>query len=197
MENEIEIWKDIEGYEGLYQISNYGRVKSLERIEKKTLNQGEIYCVFKEKILKSRKSYQKRRSIYYYVILYKNKKANTLAIHRLIAHHFIQPIFNTDLVVNHKDLNGLNNDISNLEVITQNENITHYHNSIEKVNDVNKRINNYYNPIYQYDLNGNFICEWKSQNEAIRNGYNKHINDVLIGKRKTSGNSFWSYTKLH
>ena len=191
MEDKEEIFKDIEGYEGLYQISNYGRVKSLERL---VYNNGVTQRVLKEKILINSKTNSKVniRNYYYKVTLTKNCKSKTFLLHRLIAHHFIQPIFNTNLVVNHIDSNGLNNDLSNIEVTTYKLNTLHYQNSENRKIDVKKR----YKKIYQYDLNGNFIKEWENSNIAIKSGYSRHICSVLLGKRNKSGNSFWSYTKL-
>lgn len=96
-----EIWKDIEGYEGLYQVSNFGRVKSLGRFKKN--NQ------IKEKILKPRIN----SSGYKQVSLY-NKFQKTYSVHRLVAKAFIPNPDNLPQV-NHKDENKLNNHVNNLE----------------------------------------------------------------------------------
>ena len=100
-----EIWKDIIGYEGLYQISNYGRVKSFKKS--------------KEKILKNNVS----KNGYYKVTLIKNKEATTKKNHQLVAIHFLnhKPC-GMKLVVNHKDFNKLNNHVDNLEIVTAREN---------------------------------------------------------------------------
>lgn len=104
MEIEVgEVWKDIKGYEGLYQVSNFGRVKSLFRYKK---------------ILKLCKS----ESGYLCVNLYKNKKMKRITVHRLVAENFINK---PTLEVNHKDGNKENNFISNLEWVTTKENIIH------------------------------------------------------------------------
>ena len=93
----IEIWKDIKGYDGDYQISNLGRIKSL--------------MFGKEKILKSRKD----TNGYYGVVLYKNHKKYSKRIHRLVLENF-NPIENMDkLEVNHKDGIKSNNILENLE----------------------------------------------------------------------------------
>ena len=93
-----EIWKDKKDYEGLYQVSNCGRVKSIK--------------FGKEKILK-----QSIRHGYYCVNLYKNGKHKNYYVHRLVAEAFID---NTDNLscVNHKDENKQNNVVSNLEWCT-------------------------------------------------------------------------------
>ena len=103
-----EIWKDIEGYEGLYQVSNWGRVKSLH--------------FNKEKIMKATKGTK-----YYKINLFKNKKQTTYLIHRLVAKAFI-PNPNNLPEINHKDEKNLknsnecNNNIENLEWVTAQEN---------------------------------------------------------------------------
>lgn len=108
-----EIFKDILGYERIYQISNQGRVKSLERPH----NNGGIR---KERILKP----QVDKGGYYYVILAKNKKRNTYKIHRLVLQGFY-PITKLGLEVNHIDGIKTNNRLSNLEWCTKSENIKH------------------------------------------------------------------------
>ena len=98
----MEEWRDIKGYEGIYQISNKGRVKSLNY--KRT---------GKEKIL----SPGKRRG-YFYISLYKKgEKPKNFDIHRLVAQAFLPNPDNLP-VVNHKDENKLNNNVENLEWCT-------------------------------------------------------------------------------
>ena len=102
-----EIWKDVKGYEGLYQVSNLGRVKRLRFINR--------HLDFKqEKILKPYKD----GGDYYFVIgLHKNGKKKYKAIHRLVAEAFI-PNPNNYPIVNHKDENKENNYVDNLEWCT-------------------------------------------------------------------------------
>lgn len=102
MINQTEMWRDIEGYGGNYQVSNYGRIKS------------------KKKILKTFLS----TNGYYRVRLYSNKKGREYKVHRLVAKAFIENIDNKP-IVNHKDGNKLNNNANNLEWCTQAENIKH------------------------------------------------------------------------
>ena len=104
-----EIWRDIEGYEGSYQVSNLGRVKSLFR-EAGTVNK-KYTC--KEKILKPRR--QKRD--YYAVMLWKDGKSRQFRVHRLVAQAFIPNPDNLP-VINHKDENPSNNEADNLEWCT-------------------------------------------------------------------------------
>ncbi|MBD5302403.1 MAG: hypothetical protein HDS16_05345 [Bacteroides sp.] len=121
MENEI--WKDIEGYEGLYQVSNLGRVKSLERIES-TIRGGRY---IKERILSPSAS----KARYYSVPLTKNKKSRTSQIHRLVAKAFLSNPFEYPCV-NHKDGNCLNNRVENLEWCTQGYNVCYAHATEER-----------------------------------------------------------------
>jgi len=113
-----EIWKDILGYEGVYQISDLGRVKSLER--KRSLNTGTI----KEKILKLTVGQNKGMR----VTLYLNTKPKMKEVHQLVSIAFLghKPC-GYKLVINHKDFIRLNNCVSNLEIITQRENTNKKH----------------------------------------------------------------------
>lgn len=111
-----EIWKDIKGYEGIYQISNLGMVKSLYR-EIKTVNSQYFY---KEKFLKTTPN----NMGYHVVRLTLNNKTKSYSIHRLLAIHFIENIDNKPQV-NH--INGIkvDNRLENLEWCTISENRQH------------------------------------------------------------------------
>ena len=102
---EKEIWKDIHGYEGMYQVSNLGRVKSFIGIS--------------ERILK----HNAGNRGYFFFRLYKNRKPKTFTTHQLVAMSFLGHVPNGhELVVNHKNLNKHDNRVENLEIITQREN---------------------------------------------------------------------------
>lgn len=104
-----ETWKDVVGYEGLYQISNYGNIVS-------------SYCMDGHKSLKpSLNSHG-----YFSIILCKDKKKKNIRIHKLVAEAFIgvRPL---GYEINHKDTNKQNNHVSNLEYLTKNQNIAHAH----------------------------------------------------------------------
>jgi len=139
-----EIFKDIEGYESYYQISNLGRVKSLKRTKKS--KSGVIYTV-KERILKQSLKVTVCGNYKYPIVnLSKNGKAKHHSVHRLIACAFI-PNPENKPHVNHIDSNTQNNSIENLEWCTHKENMWH---GARSTNDHNmtieraKEIRNYY-----------------------------------------------------
>ena len=111
---EQEIWKDIEGYEGLYQVSNFGIVKSLDR----TVTRSSHSMILKSYILKL--WYDKKQ--YQYVSICKLSVKKHQPIHRLVAKHFIPNPLNLPCVC-HKDDNPKNNHATNLWWGTQQDNI--------------------------------------------------------------------------
>lgn len=111
-----EMWKDVEGYEGLYQVSNYGRVKNLERKIPYRFGLRTI----PERILKNCEN----EYGYLYVRLCKETNSKKYKIHRLVANAFIENPDNKKCV-NHKDGNKKNNCVDNLEWVTHSENMQH------------------------------------------------------------------------
>lgn len=178
-----EIWKNIKNYEGLYQVSNYGRVKSLEKISK--IN-GRIYPT---KILKCHIGTKK----YLDVDLCKNGTSKRHRIHRLVAEHFI-PNPENKPQVNHEDTNKQNNRVDNLSWNTNSENQQHAF-----ANGLNYRKKYGESPkakrIYQYSLDGVFIKEWDSV-VRIRDvlGYSDgYICQCCKHKYKTAYGYIWIY----
>lgn len=163
-----EIWKDIKDFEGHYQVSNLGRIKSIK--------------FGKEIILKQHNN----KGGYYYVCLLKNGKHKNYYVHRLVAQAFLPNPYKLPQV-NHKDENKTNNNVDNLEWCTNEYN----HN----YGTINERISQSQSkPVLQYDLNGNLIKEWKSINECGRNGFNQgDICKCCNGKRKTAKGFIWKY----
>lgn len=184
-----EVWKDIPNYEGLYQVSNFGNVKSLNYKRSG-----------KEKILKPRKN----KLGYMFVDLYKNNKPKTFLVHRLVANVFLKNNNNLPCV-NHKDENKDNNHIDNLEFCTYKENInygTRNERASKKLKDKPKseehkqklsKANSI--PIIQLDLQKKFICKWESATQASKelNINQSSISGCCRGKRKTCGGFIWKY----
>ena len=109
-----EIWKDIKDYEGSYQVSNLGRVRSLTR-KVKTFNG---FRTTKGKLLKLLKTNRN----YFRVDLKRNQKDKYISIHRLVAEAFL-PNPNNYPVINHIDGDTSNNRVDNLEWCTQSHNV--------------------------------------------------------------------------
>jgi hypothetical protein len=113
----MEVWKDIEGYEGYYQVSNFGNVKSLNR----SIPNSRCGTVrVKERILKPRKNHKG----YFCVLLMKNSIPSNRLIHRLVCMSFLPNEENKEQV-NHKNGVKTDNRLENLEWSTQSENIRH------------------------------------------------------------------------
>ena len=126
----IETWKDVIGYEGLYQVSNFGRVKSLKRYRNNHSKQ--------QLIPESIKATRKDKQGYLLLDLYKDNKPKTVRIHRLVAEHFLNNIDNKE-TVNHIDGNKENNNLMNLEWSTFKEQNEHlYRNNLKSKDSINK-----------------------------------------------------------
>jgi hypothetical protein len=174
---EEEIWKDIEGYEGLYQVSNLGRVKSLERKVNGKWGKMKI----KEKILVAVND----KDGYKIVTLCKGGKQKVGKIHRLVAKTFISNP-NNFLYINHKDENKSNNNVDNLEWCTAKYN-TNYGTNLKKI--IEKKLK----PVLQYNLDGNLIAEYRSMSDAYKTTNISHIYDCCNKKLKTCGGYIWRY----
>ena len=130
-----EIWKDIEGYEGCYQVSNLGRLKSLERTVKG--NNGGVY-VKKEKILTPTIN----SSGYYHTCLRKDGRSVAVYIHRIVAQAFLPNPDNLPLI-NHKDEDKTNNRVENLEWCSAKYNTNYGSANDRRCESLKKRNNNY------------------------------------------------------
>lgn len=168
----MEEWKGIDKYDGLYQVSNYGRVKSLK--------------FGKERIMKL----INHLDGYLAVGLYKNGKQKWYLVHRLVAQAFI-PNPSKLPMINHKDENPLNNNVDNLEWCNAKYNLNYNEGQKRKAMKRSKTI-------YQYTLNGEFVREWLSATEVQRQtGYNQgHICQCCNGKYKTANGFIWRYKFL-
>ena len=185
----MEIWKDIAGYEGLYQVSNLGRVKSLER----TVRYGRGYRTIPEKILKT----NKKKCDYLKLNLWKEGKAKNHRVHRLVAQSFIH---NPDNLpeVNHKDENKENNCVDNLEWCTSKYNCNH---GTRNQRGVEKRRNHpkLSKPVLAINKVSGLILQFPSTHEAERKTGIKQqsIVNCCNGKYgfKSAGGYIWMYAE--
>lgn len=170
----MAFWKDIAGYEGLYQVSDEGDIEALP----KTIKSGNKVMHRQKRRIKP--GLRGRNGLMYQmVVLSKNGKSKTFSVHRLVAQAFI-PNHENLPEVNHKDKNTLNNRVDNLEWCTRQYNI-----------DYSKS-----KPVMQI-YGGKVIATYKSIKEAGRvTGVKRTgINNVLTGLAKTAGGFQWSYCK--
>ena len=116
----MELWRDIENYEGLYQVNNFGSVKSLAR---SVINKNGDEQTYPEKYLKP-DVYRTKNSNYLRVTLSKQHSTKRYLVHQLVAKAFIRNPENK-AIVNHIDNNAENNHVTNLEWCTHSENMLH------------------------------------------------------------------------
>lgn len=189
MINKVEIWKDIDYLSNHYQVSNYGRVRS-------------IYKNGKMLIL----SLNKHREGYLYAQLFHNGKIKPIGVHRLVAKAFI-PNPNNLPQVNHKDEDKTNNNVDNLEWCERKYNMnygTRKEIFSEKMKELMKNeeykmniIKQHYRPIICYDLDGNLIKEYECIKNAALDGHNiGAIGECLRGKNKKHHNLIWKYKTI-
>lgn len=197
-----EKWRDIKGYEGLYQISNLGNIKSLTRIEYtyNYLKKEKIKRVRKEKLISSNNNVKR----YKIVSLTKNGKTKTFTIHRLVAQTFI-PNPENKPQVNH--INGIKTDnrVENLEWCSASENIIHaYKNNLltssQKQKEaakktIKKAAKAKRRKVYQLTMEGKKIKLWNSMYELYKK-YNYSwgtIRKVCIGQQEFAYGYKWKY----
>ena len=133
-----EEWKLIPGYDGKYEVSDWGRVRSYKRQKERILSPG------------------KDKNGYYQVSLCKDGKEKHCIIHRLVAEAFISNPNNLP-EVNHKDEDKRNNHVTNLEWCSREYNLA-YGTRVERIR----------KPVVQLDKQGNFVAEYSSMQEAFR-----------------------------
>lgn len=176
-----EIWKDIAGYEGKYQVSNLGRVKSLhynKTNKERLLTLGDFRG-------------------YLHVGLSKYSHKKRFYVHRLVANAFIENPYNFPQV-NHKDENKHNNCVENLEWCSVEYN-NRYGTKIERGLKTSKNLNriNAPKPILQFTTDGIFVKEYRSAVEAYNQTNIKRSQIVYCCKNRksyeTAGGYIWKY----
>ena len=172
LSKELELWKQIKGYEDLYQISSFGRVKSMHK---------KPYKILKSTL----------RGEYMGIQLNKNNKGKTFSVHRLVALTFLKDN-DTIKIVNHKDCNKLNNNILNLEWVTHKENRKHA--------ETNNLFTPKCIKVSQFSKDKKTLIKtFNSIKEAMES---TGISDAKIcmvckGKRNHAGEYFWKYTDFN
>ena len=167
-----EEWRPLIGYEGLYEVSNRGNMKSLN-----------YRRTGKEGILKAVKD----KDGYLRVQLWKDGKRKMYAVHRLVAQAFL-PNPNNLPIINHKDENKQNNKVENLEWCSISYNNTY--------NDRDKKVaEKLSKPVIAIDKITGLILEFPSTQEAARHLRisQSHIWECCKGKRKSCGGFYWMY----
>lgn len=123
----MEIWKPIKGYEGMYEVSNYGRVRSLDRYVNSASSKSG-YQLAKGQLLKQRTNTETGYST---IMVYKDHKKKGYNVHRLVAEHFV-PNPNNYETVNHIDGDKTNNRADNLEWVSQSDNLLHSYKELNR-----------------------------------------------------------------
>ena len=172
-----EIWKDIKGFEGRYQVSNLGRVRSL-------LRNG---LIRKQKLFGN--------TDYLHVVLLKDRKYTRLSVHRLVAEHFVEG-YKEGYVVNHKDENVMNNTVSNLEWCTYSYN-NNYGTRANRAAEKNKISQPTMRKVRGIGVSNQETIKIISAGEAARfTGDLKHRSNIvacLNGRQKTAYGYRWEY----
>lgn len=195
----MEEWKDIPGYEGLYQVSDQGRVRSLDRI---VVNSRNVYRTLKGRILRP----LKYRNGYFYIVLSKDNHRKNCRVHRLVARAFI-PNPENKPHLDHINTKRDDNRVENLRWTTAKENVNNPL-SIKHLSDAMKgdkhpmygklgKDNPTSKAIYQISKDGNIIRKWGGMREAERHTGTKQkkISLCCQGKRRTTGGYRWIYAE--
>lgn len=167
----VEEWKDVRGYEGLYQVSNLGRILCFPKRSRKAI----------------RYMNPQKRPIYLSYCLSKDNHKHCIYAHRIVAEAFV-PNPDNKPFVHHIDGDIYNNRADNLQWVTESE-----HGMLDGRGDrLNKE-----KAVCQYDLNGNLIAEYASACEAQRKTgiWQQNISHCCLGKfyTKTAGGFIWKF----
>lgn len=171
----MEEWKTIEGYNGRYEVSSYGRIRSVSMFIGNHIYHGKVL------------SPTIMANGYLKVNLILRGKKNTCLVHRLVAKAFIENRENLPQV-NHKDEIKTNNNVENLEWCSESYNCRYGKRNLSMIEKKRK-------PVLQLSVDGDLINRFEVLNYASRiTGINAaHICDVCKGKRKSAGGYVWKY----
>ena len=190
----MEEWRDVKGYEGIYQVSNLGNIKSLDRkINYIGINQHKEFD--SKKMLKG--EYKKltiNQHGYYQVVLYKNGKKKNALVHRLVAEAFLPNIENKP-TVNHIDGNKINDNVSNLEWATQQEQQIHAINVLGFKPTISEKCRDRQIELHQRKVRRSDGTEFNSIKEASQGNdvLRRNISQVCKGNKKSAGGYSWEY----
>ena len=168
----MEEWRDVKGYEGFYQVSDLGNLKSNKGYKKASINQDG----------------------YYQTTLYKNGVKRNVLVHRLVAEAFLPNPYNKP-TVNHIDGNKLNNKLDNLEWATNKEQTQHAIKKLGFKSVISDKCRKRQIELHQRKVKRSDGIVFESikiasdGNESLR----KHINACCRGQRKTAGGYSWEY----
>ena len=186
----VEVWKDIFyvdsisgeeiDFRGLYQVSQFGRVRSLDRVVDRVRNGKTTSLTVKGKIMA-----MKNNGVYPVVCLYKGNVGKYLLIHRVVASMFV-PNPDNRQIVNHKDCNPMNPCYTNLEWCDVSYNVTYNGASKKRGKKMEKEV-------FQYTLDGVLIRKWSSYQEAGQalNINRGNISNCVLGRCKSVGGYIW------
>lgn len=166
-----EVWKDIPGYEGLYQVSNTGKVKSMN------YRHTDVPRILVQANF---------RSGYKFVNIYNaDKKRREYSVHRLVWEAFVGPI-PEGMQINHKDENKTNNSLKNLEIVTPKQNANF---GTRNIRGARSRMK----PIAKIDIaTGEILKEYPSLTSAMKE-YGGSVKDAVKGYAKQSHGFKWKY----
>jgi hypothetical protein len=184
---ENELWKPVKGYESAYEVSNYGRVRSMDRVDSAGRHLSGVIL-----------NQSMKREGYLKVALCREGVAKTLTVHRLVAEVFLQ---NTDNKPQVNHLNGIKTDnrAVNLEWATKSENLKHKYRVLDFESPMTGKFygsNPNSKGVRQYSLDGDYIAEYSSMKEAAEavgckpNG----VSRACSGELRQSGGFRWTLT---
>lgn len=183
----MEIWRDVYGYEGFYQVSNCGNVRSLSRTVQR-LNNSDL-------TLRGRVCSQTLSDKGYLTVgLCRDNRIKRVYVHKLVAIAFVDNPNNLT-EINHIDENPLNNRVENLEWCTHKQNMNH--GTVKRrISDKLLNREDHSIPVSQYTSDGDLVAEYPSMTEAARmNDYNESaISRACCGKGRIYKGFIWKYT---